>query len=193
MIHPFLLLVSTVIGYTIGSIPSGFIFTRLSGLGDIRDIGSGNTGATNVLRTGNHKIAAYTFLCDTLKGLLVLIIFSNQNEDLGIISAFFSFLGHVFPIWLRFKGGKGVATYLGILIGIGLPYGLIFILTWVLIALISRYSSLSSLIAVIVTLFIAFFHLSSIPLISISLMSLIILFKHSPNIQRMHKGIENKI
>mgnify|MGYP001167093376 FL=1 len=136
--------------YLIGSIPFALILTKLLGHGDIRDIGSGNVGATNVLRTGN-KYLAFAVLClDIAKGLLpflILKLFYDTNTLHSIFLCHFAILGHIFPVWLKFKGGKGVATYIGFLIGFNILLGLYFLVTWIIIALVSRYSSLSSLAA----------------------------------------------
>ncbi|RCL04086.1 MAG: glycerol-3-phosphate acyltransferase PlsY [Candidatus Tokpelaia sp. JSC189] len=180
-------------GYLIGSIPFGLIFTHLAGLGDIRTIGSGNTGATNVLRTGNRKIAAFTLLCDILKGLIAVLIFSVYGPVLGIIAGLFAFLGHVFPIWLGFRGGKGVATYLGVLIGAIWPYAIIFNLIWLMTAIITRYSSFSAILATVVVTVFAFLSLPSTTSWSIILMGTIIIVKHYTNIQRLCKRTENRI
>lgn len=186
-----------IVFYLIGSIPFALILTKLLGHGDIRDIGSGNVGATNVLRTGN-KYLAFAVLClDILKGLLPFIIV-NYLYDINIIhSAFlchFAILGHIFPIWLKFKGGKGIATYIGFLIGLNFLIGLLFLVTWISIALISRYSSLSSLVASLVAP-LYFFFISSNNFVGIFLLYLffIISLKHRENIKRLISGIENKI
>ena len=139
--------------YIIGSIPFALILTKLLGHGDIRNIGSGNVGATNVLRTGNKYLAFAVLFLDIAKGLLPFIIlklFYDTNTLHSIFLCHFAILGHIFPIWLKFKGGKGVATYIGFLIGLNFLIGLYFLLTWIIVAWISRYSSLSSLVASLV-------------------------------------------
>jgi len=193
VINPFWLGTAVVAGYLIGSVPFGLIFTRLAGLGDIRTIGSGNTGATNVLRTGNRKLAALTLLCDILKGLLAVLVFSGYGPLLGVIAGFFAFLGHIFPVWLGFKGGKGVATYIGVLIGIAWPCAVIFVLVWLATAIISRYSSLSALVAAVVVPVFAFFSLPATVSGIIILMSIIIILKHHTNIRRLCNGTESRI
>ena len=146
--------------YLIGTIPFALILTKLLGHGDIRNIGSGNVGATNVLRTGN-KYLAFAVLClDIAKGLLpflILKLFYDTNTLHSIFLCHFAILGHIFPIWLKFKGGKGVATYIGFLIGLNFLIGLYFLLTWIIIAFISRYSSLSSLVASLLVPFALYF------------------------------------
>src|SRR6476620_6482065 len=154
-VHLLLLLAALVVGYLLGSIPFGFIFTRMAGLGDIRKVGSGNIGATNVLRTGRKGLAAATLVGDALKGTFaVLAIYSYYGpeyryfaHDLAIPAAFGAFLGHLFPIWLGFKGGKGVATYIGILLGLAWPVALAFCLAWLAVAAATSCSSLAELVA----------------------------------------------
>ncbi|RCL01449.1 MAG: glycerol-3-phosphate acyltransferase PlsY [Candidatus Tokpelaia sp. JSC085] len=180
-------------GYLLGSIPCGLIFTRFAGLNDIRTIGSGNTGATNVLRTGSRTLALLTLLCDILKGLLSVLIFSYFTRTLGILAGFFAVLGHIFPIWIRFKGGKGVATYLGVLIALSCPCAFIFVLIWLMIALISRYSSLASLTAVIVTPFLSFFYLPEGTFFFVILISMTIILQHHSNLKRLYRGSERRI
>ena len=183
--------------YLIGSIPFALILTKLLGHGDIRDIGSGNVGATNVLRTGN-KFLAFIVLClDIFKGLLPFIIlksFYNINIFHSIFLCHFAIIGHIFPIWLKFKGGKGVATYIGFLIGFNFHIGLYFLLTWITITWIFRYSSLSSLAASLVAP-IYFFFINQNNFIGIFLLYLflIISIKHLENIKRLMNGSENKI
>src|SRR5262249_43662185 len=137
-----------VFGYLLGSVPFGLVITRLANAGDIRSIGSGNIGATNVLRTGRRELALATLLGDMLKGTVaVLIIDHLLGRDAAITAALGAFLGHLFPVWLKFKGGKGVATYIGLLIGLACPGAIVFCLIWAVVAAITRYSSLSALIA----------------------------------------------
>ena len=183
--------------YLIGSIPFALILTKLLGHGDIRNIGSGNVGATNVLRTGN-KYLAFTVLClDIAKGLLPFLIlkfFYDTNTLHSIFLCHFAILGHIFPIWLKFKGGKGVATYIGFLIGFNFLVGVCFLVTWITIALISRYSSLSSLIAsIIAPLYFFFINPNNLVGIFLIYLFLIISLKHRENIKRLISGTENKI
>ena len=186
-----------IIFYLIGSIPFALILTKLLGHGDIRDIGSGNVGATNVLRTGN-KYLAFAVLClDILKGLLPFIILNSLYDTNILHSIFlchFAIIGHIFPIWLKFKGGKGVATYIGFLIGFNFLIGLYFLVTWIIIALISRYSSLSSLAASLVApLYFFFINPNNIVGIFLLYLFLIISLKHHENIKKLVSGTENKI
>jgi glycerol-3-phosphate acyltransferase PlsY len=135
-------------GYLLGSIPFGLLLTRAAGGGDIRAIGSGNIGATNVLRTGRKGLAAVTLLCDALKGTAaVLVVAHFAGHEAALMAGLGAFLGHLFPVWLKFKGGKGVATYIGLLIGLAWPGALIFGALWLCVAWLSRYSSLAALIA----------------------------------------------
>ena len=183
--------------YLIGSIPFALILTKLFGHGDIRNIGSGNVGATNVLRTGNKYLAIAVLCLDIFKGLAPFIII-NSLYDINILHSVFlchfAILGHIFPIWLKFKGGKGVATYIGFLIGFNFLIGVYFLLTWIIIALISRYSSLSSLIASLVaSLYFFFINPNNLVGIFLIYLFLIISLKHRENIKRLISGTENKI
>ena len=183
--------------YLIGSIPFALILTKLLGHGDIRDIGSGNVGATNVLRTGNKHLAFVVLFLDIFKGVLPFIILSyfyDTNILHSIFLCHFAILGHIFPIWLKFKGGKGVATYIGFLIGLNFLIGLYFLLTWITIAWISRYSSLSSLAATLVApLHFFLVNPNYIVVIFLLYLFLIISVKHRENIKRLMSGSENKI
>lgn len=183
--------------YLIGSIPFALILTKLLGHGDIRDIGSGNVGATNVLRTGNKYLAFAVLFLDIFKGVLPFIILSylyDANILHSIFLCHFAILGHIFPIWLKFKGGKGVATYIGFLIGLNFLIGLYFLLTWITIAWISRYSSLSSLAATLVApLYFFFVNPNYIVVIFLLYLFIIISVKHRENIKRLMSGSENKI
>ena len=186
-----------IVFYLIGSIPFALILTKLFGHGDIRDIGSGNVGATNVLRTGNKYLALAVLCLDILKGLapfIVLNSFYDKNILHSLYLSHFAILGHIFPIWLKFKGGKGVATYIGFLIGFNFLIGLYFLVTWVTIAMISRYSSLSSLVASLVAPLYFFFvnHNNYVGFFLLYLF-LIISMKHRKNIKRLINGTENKI
>lgn len=145
------LIAALVFGYLLGSIPFGLILTRMAGLGDVRSIGSGNIGATNVLRTGNKKLAAATLVLDMLKGTAAVLIAATFSPQAAIIAGLGAFLGHIFPVWLKFKGGKGVATYLGVLLGLVWQVALIFAAIWIIIAYATRYSSLAALVAAVTT------------------------------------------
>ena len=139
-----------IISYLMGSIPFGLLLTKIFLNKDIRNVGSGNIGATNALRTGNKLIGYSTLILDVLKAVIPVLYVKINFPDAVYISALFAFIGHVFPVWLKFKGGKGVATYIGFLIGLNFLIGLYFLLTWIIVAWISRYSSLSSLVASLV-------------------------------------------
>lgn len=209
------LIASFVFGYVLGSIPFGLILTRLAGLGDVRSIGSGNIGATNVLRTGNKKLAAATLLFDVLKGtaavvvaqLVANILLTGQTAAIsdangegavltdwpGLAAGLGAFLGHLFPIWLGFKGGKGVATYIGVLLGAAWKIALVFCAIWLVLAITTRYSSLSALVAAAVTPLAAWLLDSpSLAIITI-IMSSFLLIKHTANIRRLMAGQEPKI
>ena len=181
------------LSYISGSIPFGFILTKLFLNKDIRNIGSKNIGATNVLRTGNKFYATLTLFLDILKGVAPIIITNYYFPDLIYISGLMAFLGHIFPVWMKFKGGKGVATYLGILFALSLKLGLFFCISWVLVVLISKYSSLSSIIASLIIFFISFlegsFELNSYLFITF----VIILYTHRKNIVRIKNKTEDKI
>ena len=186
-----------ILFYFIGSIPFALIVPKLFGLGDIRNIGSGNVGATNVLRTGNKYLAFGVLCCDVLKGLIPFFLLNLFFDNIGllhiILLCHFAILGHIFPFWLKFKGGKGVATYIGFLFGINLFLGLSFITVWMVIALISRYSSLSSIVASLIAPIYFFINHNNYISIFLLYLSLIIILKHSENIKRLINRTENKI
>lgn len=182
-----------IFGYLLGSIPFGLLLTRMAGLGDVRNIGSGNIGATNVLRTGNKGLAAATLLLDAFKGTAAVVLAGRFGPDMAVIAGFGAFIGHLYPVWLKFRGGKGVATYLGVLLGL-LPLGfLIFAVIWLAVAFISRYSSLAALIAAIVVP-VALFVLGYIQIAELlTVMSAITIWKHRANIGRLLSGEESRI
>ncbi|MFK0683360.1 glycerol-3-phosphate 1-O-acyltransferase PlsY [Ochrobactrum sp. BD67] len=182
-----------VFGYFLGSIPFGLILTRLAGLGDVRSIGSGNIGATNVLRTGNKKLAAATLIFDMLKGTVAVLIASRYGPNAAIAAGLSAFIGHLFPVWIGFKGGKGVATYLGVLIGLAWPGALVFAAVWIVTALLTRYSSLAALIASIIVPIALYFQGSPAIAILFAIMTVIVFFKHKTNITRLLNGTESKI
>lgn len=187
------IVLALVFGYLLGSIPFGLLITRAAGLGDVRNIGSGNIGATNVLRTGNKGLAAATLLLDALKGTAAVLIAGHFAPELGLWAGLGAFFGHLFPVWLGFKGGKGVATYLGVLIALAWQVALIFALVWLAMAFLFRYSSLAALTAAIVVP-IALYVLSTPQIAGLfALMSLIVIIKHRANISRLLAGTENKI
>jgi acyl phosphate:glycerol-3-phosphate acyltransferase len=188
-----------LLGYLLGSIPFGLILTRLAGLGDIREIGSGNIGATNVLRTGNKGLAALTLLLDGLKGTAAVLLaryIAPASDDLGaligVVGGAAAFLGHIFPVWLGFKGGKGVATYIGVLLGVYWPAGVLFIVFWLVTAWLTRFSSLSALLASVLAPVAML--LGQVPgAIILLLMSALLIYKHRANIERLMAGTEPKI
>ncbi|MDX8497050.1 glycerol-3-phosphate 1-O-acyltransferase PlsY [Mesorhizobium sp. VK4C] len=182
-----------IFGYLLGSIPFGLLITRAAGLGDVRNIGSGNIGATNVLRTGNKALAAATLLLDALKGTAAALIAGHFSPDFGLLAGFAAFLGHLFPVWLGFKGGKGVATYLGVLLGLAWQGMLVFAVVWLAMAFLFRYSSLAALVAAVVVP-IALYFISTPQIAGLfALMSLIVFIKHHANISRLLAGTEGKI
>lgn len=187
------LIPALVFGYLLGSIPFGLLLTRAAGLGDVRKIGSGNIGATNVLRTGNKALAVATLLLDALKGTAAVLIAGHFAPDLAIWAGLGAFLGHLFPVWLRFKGGKGVATYLGVLIGLAWQVALIFAVAWLVMAFLFRYSSLAALTAAVIVP-IGLYVLSTPQNAALFVvMSIIVFIKHRENISRLLAGTEGKI
>ncbi|SFO75751.1 glycerol-3-phosphate acyltransferase PlsY [Mesorhizobium sp. NFR06] len=185
--------IALIFGYLLGSVPFGLLLTRAAGLGDVRNIGSGNIGATNVLRTGNKGLAAATLLLDALKGTAATLIAGHFSPDFGLLAGFGAFLGHLFPVWLGFKGGKGVATYLGVLLGLAWQGALVFAVVWLAMAFLFRYSSLAALAAAVVVPIALY--LSGTPQIAglFAVMSLIVIVKHRANISRLVAGTEGKI
>jgi glycerol-3-phosphate acyltransferase PlsY len=191
---PLLLLLTAVLSYLLGSVPFGVVITRALGLGDLRKIGSGNIGATNVLRTGNKGAAAATLLLDAGKGgIAVLLARALVGPDAAQVAALFSFLGHLYPVWLGFKGGKGVATFLGTLLALAWPAGLAACATWAAVAAISRISSLSALVAAALSpLWLALLGYAEMSLLAL-LLAAVIFQRHSTNIARLRAGTEPKI
>src|SRR5438045_3897645 len=183
-----------VLGYLLGSIPWGLILTRIAGTQDLRSIGSGNIGATNVLRTGHKGLAAATLIADMLKGTVAVIIagtFAGPNA--AMLAALGAFIGHLFPMWLKFKGGKGVAVYIGVLLGLFWPAALVFCVIWLATAFTSRYSSLSALVAAFVTpIFLWWFgHPALASLFAV--LTMLLFYMHRENIKRLQAGTEGKI
>ena len=187
-----------ILFYLIGSLPFGLILTKLSGFGDIRNIGSGNVGATNVLRTGNKLLAIIVLSLDILKGLIPYLIIHIYFNELSLLNKIFlchfAVIGHIYPIWLKFKGGKGVATYIGFLFGLNPYIAISFLLIWLVVAYISKYSSLGSLVGIFVApayfIFINFnFNIS----IFFIYLSFVIVIKHKENIKRLINKTESKI
>ena len=180
-------------GYLLGSIPFGLLLTRAAGGPDIREIGSGNIGATNVLRAGNKVLAAATLLCDMLKGSFAVLAAARYGNDPMLAAALGAFLGHLFPVWLKFKGGKGVATYIGLLIGLHWPAALFFCIVWLVVAGATRYSSLAALVASALTPpAIWYFGLPSVAALFL-LLTFLLWFMHRANIARLLNGSEGKI
>ena len=179
--------------YFLGSIPFGLIITKVFLRKDIRKVGSGNIGTTNVLRTGKKSLAIATLIFDILKGYVSVVITLKYFNDLVYFSALICFIGHIFPVWLKFKGGKGVATYLGIIFALSFKFGIIFGITWVLISFIFKYSSLSSMIGALIVFVYSMF-LDNITLsIFLFITFIIILFTHRENIVRLKDSSETKI
>ena len=184
-------IVTALMSYLFGSIPFGYLFTKILLKKDIRNIGSGNIGATNVLRTGNKSLGYLTLILDIAKAIVPVIYIKFNYPDLVYISALCAFLGHLFPIWLKFKGGKGVATFVGILISINIYYALVFGIVWTLTFLISRYSSLSSLFASIsIPIYLLIINQSNI--IFFIIMFVLIFYTHRENIKRLINKEETK-
>ncbi len=188
-----LALAAFALGYLLGSIPFGLILTRLAGLGDVRKIGSGNIGATNVLRAGSKKLAALTLLLDAAKGTAAVLLAARWGEAPALFAGLGAFLGHLFPVWLGFRGGKGVATYIGVLLGLYWPAGVAFCAVWLGVALATRYSSLSALTA----------SAASVVLLALTdhrrlaalflLLTVLLYIRHAANIRRLAKGEETRI
>lgn len=187
-------LVALLLGYLLGSIPFGLLLTRAAGLGDIRSIGSGNIGATNVLRTGNKKLAAATLLLDAAKGAAaVLIARYTLGEAAAMLAGLAAFIGHIYPVWLGFKGGKGVATYLGVLIALAWQLALLFAALWLAVAKLGKISSLAAIVATVAVPVAAWIWGPQNLAIVVTLMSIIVLIKHRANIERLIAGEEPRI
>ncbi len=200
MIHPFwsvawpYLFVALAASYLIGSIPFGLVLTRLAGFGDVRNIGSGNIGATNVLRTGNKPLALATLLLDGGKGAVVVVIGNVYwGPDIAIVAALGSLIGHLFPVWLRFRGGKGAAIGLGILLALAWPVGIAACLTWLAVALMFRYSSLAALVAFATSPVFAWWLADPQTMEFAAFMAVVIWLKHAANIRRLARGEETRI
>jgi glycerol-3-phosphate acyltransferase PlsY len=187
-------ILALVIGYLLGSIPFGLLLTRFAGTADLRSIGSGSIGATNVLRTGNKGLAAATLIGDMLKGTVAVLIAGYfGGPDAAMLAALAAFLGHLFPVWLNFKGGKGVATYIGVLLGLFWPAAVVFCVLWLATAATSRYSSLSALVASFITpIFLWWFgHPALASLFAV--LTLLLFYAHRENIKRLQAGTEGRI
>ena len=191
---PLVLILAGLLGYLLGSVPFGIVITRALGLGDLRSIGSGNIGATNVLRTGNKGAALATLLLDAGKGgIAVLIARALVGEDAAQVAGGMAFLGHLFPVWLGFKGGKGVATFLGTLLALAWPVGLAVCATWAVTAAVTRISSLSALVAAATSGLWAFVFDRGDILILTLLLTVLVYIRHGSNLQRIKAGTEPKI
>lgn len=188
------LFLSAILGYVLGSVPFGLLLTKLAGLGDVRKLGSGNIGATNVLRTGNKPIAIATLLCDVLKGTIpVLIAAHYYGFNASLVAGFAAMAGHIFPVWLGFKGGKGVATLIGVLVGLDWPIALIFLAVWLAFAFAFKFSSLaalaSSMLLPIWALLLGHLELA----LPLALLAVIVWITHRANISRLMNKSESKI
>lgn len=192
-------LLAVAVGYLLGSIPFGLLLTHAAGLGDVRNIGSGNIGATNVLRTGHKGLAALTLILDALKGTAAVLVGHAIGAEGGVailaslLAGLAAFLGHVFPVWLGFRGGKGVATYIGVLFGVDWQAAIAFCAIWLLVALVTRYSSLSALIAALVTPAGLLATGDRASALIAALMSALLIYKHRTNIRRLAAGEEPRI
>jgi acyl phosphate:glycerol-3-phosphate acyltransferase len=185
---------AVILGYLLGSIPFGLILTRMAGMADLRTTGSGNIGATNVLRTGHKGLAAATLVCDMLKGTVAVVTAGTfGGPGAAMLAAAAAFLGHLFPVWLGFKGGKGVAVYIGVLLGLFWPAALVFCVIWLATAAISRYSSLAALVASFVApIFLWWFATYALAAL-FAVLTMLLWYMHRENIKRLQAGTEGKI
>jgi len=191
---PLLLLAAALLGYLFGSIPFGLIITRMAGLGDIRAIGSGNIGTTNVLRTGRKDLAAATLVLDGLKGTAAVLIAGwLWGADAAIVAGFAAFIGHIYPVWLRFKGGKGVATFLGLLWAFAWPAALFFMAVWLSVAAITRYSSASALTASALSPIVLLLLGHRREALLFAVLAVILWVMHRANIKRLLSGTESRL
>ena len=186
------LIIVAVYSYLLGSIPFGLVLTKIFLKKDIREIGSGNIGTTNVLRTGKKSLAVATLVLDLLKGYFSIIITFTYFENLISYSALICFIGHIFPVWLKFKGGKGVATYLGVILALSYKFFLIFGITWLVLSFLFRYASLSSIISSLIVFVYSYFFIYNFSLI-LFIFFVIIIYTHRENIVRLKNSEENKI
>jgi glycerol-3-phosphate acyltransferase PlsY len=187
-------ILAIVVGYLLGSIPFGLLLTRMAGTQDLRSIGSGNIGATNVLRTGRKGLAAATLICDMLKGTAAVIIAGfHGGPNAAMLAGAAAFVGHLFPVWLNFKGGKGVAVYIGVLLGLFWPGALVFCVLWLATAASSRYSSLSALVASFITpIFLWWFGYTTLAGL-FAVLTMALWYMHRENIKRLQAGTEGRI
>lgn len=188
-----LCLLSFVVGYLLGSIPFGLLLAKYAGLGDLRQLGSGNIGATNVLRTGNKSLAALTLLLDLLKGTAAVWIGSHFGPFAAMAAGLGAFLGHLYPLWLRFRGGKGVATYIGVLLGLYWQGALVFCAVWLLVAVTTRYSSLAALAASVASVGTLVVTGRSRLAVLFLLLTVLLYIRHAANIERLARGAEARI
>ena len=179
--------------YLLGSIPFGILVSKVFGLGNLRDIGSGNIGATNVLRTGNKLAALITLILDGLKGVLVVVVARFISEDAAITASILVIIGHIYPVWLRFSGGKGVATFIGAILALSFVTGLLVCFIWIIIALIFRYSSLSAIVSSASAPIGVFLFYDNEALVVTLFMTVLIWYRHKDNIRRLIDGSEAKI
>jgi len=186
------LIIVAVYSYLLGSIPFGLVLTKIFLKKDIREIGSGNIGTTNVLRTGKKSLAAATLVLDLLKGCFSIIITFTYFENLISYSALICFIGHILPVWLKFKGGKGVATYLGVILALSYKFFLIFGITWLVLSFLFRYASLSSIISSLIVFVYSYFFINNFSLI-LFIFFVIIIYTHRENIVRLKNSEESKI
>ncbi len=193
MVSPTALVLSVGLSYFLGSIPFGLVLTRAAGLGDIRQIGSGNIGATNVLRTGRKGLAAATLVLDGLKGLAAVMLTHALAPVCVPFAAAAVFLGHLYPVWLGFKGGKGVATALGVLLGVSWPVGVLAMLTWLVVAFLLRYSSLAALVAAALAPVTAWFFATPGTVLLAIFLAILVFLRHQENIGRLLNGTESRI
>jgi glycerol-3-phosphate acyltransferase PlsY len=187
------LLIAFLIGYLFGSIAFGLVITQAAGIGDIRKMGSGNIGATNVLRTGNKTLAAATLLLDAAKGAVAVLLCSLMGPPFAVAAAVGAVLGHMFPVWLKFKGGKGVATTIGVLLGLNWMVGVITCAAWLVLAAAFRYSSVAALVSILVGALAAWFLVAWPAALVISLIVPLVWLRHHENIGRLMRGTEPKI
>jgi glycerol-3-phosphate acyltransferase PlsY len=187
------IIAAAIVGYLLGSIPFGLLLTRLAGRGDIRQIGSGNIGATNVLRTGSTALAALTLALDIGKGLAAVLLGALWGPEAALAAAGAVVLGHMFPLWLNFRGGKAVATALGVLLALAWPVAILAALVWLATAAISRFSSLAALVAAAASILLAAIMLEPARALLIALIALLVVLRHRENIQRLIAGSESRI
>lgn len=186
-------LLAFAVGYLLGSIPFGFILAKLAGHGDLRQIGSGNIGATNVLRTGSKGLAGLTLLLDALKGTAAVLLGARFGQDAALLGGLGAFLGHLFPVWLGFRGGKGVATFIGVLAGLYWPGAVAFCVIWLVVAVVTRYSSLSALIASAATPGFLAWSGETRAAVLFLIFTLLLYWRHADNIGRLLRGEEGRI